>query len=128
MCVSLKRWLANKKMSINVHQLTDNPTSAYQDLVSSGHKFIKLKVKQPHNPVPAEKVRVVCMSDTHSLTSHIKFPIPDGDIFIHAGDFTKCGLLQEVRNFNTWLGLYIDIIIRSFFNLFHFSRSPSAQT
>ena len=31
-------------------------------------------------------------------------PIPDGDILIHAGDFTRCGHLQEVRDFNTWLG------------------------
>lgn len=44
------------------------------------------------------------MSDTHSLTSHIKFDIPDGDIFIHAGDFTKCGRLEEVVEFNEWLG------------------------
>lgn len=44
------------------------------------------------------------MSDTHSLTSHIKFDIPDGDIFIHAGDFTKCGGLEEVIDFNNWIG------------------------
>ena len=30
--------------------------------------------------------------------------IPEGDILIHAGDFTRCGNLQEVREFNTWLG------------------------
>lgn len=46
------------------------------------------------------------MSDTHSLTSHIKFQIPDGDVFIHAGDFTKCGQLDEVIEFNTWIGRY----------------------
>lgn len=44
------------------------------------------------------------MSDTHSLQRHIKFPIPHGDIFIHAGDFTKCGLASEVAEFNEWLG------------------------
>lgn len=26
------------------------------------------------------------------------------DIFIHAGDFTKCGGLDEVIEFNTWIG------------------------
>lgn len=50
------------------------------------------------------QVRVVCMSDTHSLTPHIRFQIPDGDIFIHAGDFTRCGGEDEVTEFNTWIG------------------------
>ena len=53
---------------------------------------------------PFAQVRVVCMSDTHSLTSHLKFDIPDGDIFIHAGDFTRCGGEDEVTNFNSWIG------------------------
>ena len=30
--------------------------------------------------------------------------IPEGDVLIHAGDFTRCGHLQEVKEFNTWLG------------------------
>lgn len=46
------------------------------------------------------------MSDTHSLTPYIKFDIPAGDVFIHAGDFTKCGSLQEVIDFNNWIGKY----------------------
>lgn len=51
-----------------------------------------------------EQLRVVCMSDTHSLTQFIKFEIPPGDVFIHAGDFTKCGSLHEVIEFNKWIG------------------------
>lgn len=27
-----------------------------------------------------------------------------GDVFVHAGDFTKCGSLQEVIEFNNWIG------------------------
>ena len=49
------------------------------------------------------QLRFVCMSDTHSLTSHIKKPIPDGDVFVHAGDFTRTGKLSEVREFNAWI-------------------------
>ena len=44
------------------------------------------------------------MSDTHSQTSNITNPIPDGDVFVHAGDFTRSGKLFEVREFNEWVG------------------------
>lgn len=44
------------------------------------------------------------MSDTHSMTPHIKFDIPQGDIFIHAGDFTRCGQQEEVIEFSEWIG------------------------
>ena len=44
------------------------------------------------------------MSDTHSMTSKLKNPIPEGDVFIHAGDFTNKGTLEEVRAFNSWIG------------------------
>lgn len=44
------------------------------------------------------------MSDTHSKTHLLKYDIPLGDIFIHAGDFTSCGELKEVQQFNQWLG------------------------
>ena len=30
--------------------------------------------------------------------------IPDGDILIHAGDFSITGLVYEVKEFNDWLG------------------------
>ena len=49
-------------------------------------------------------VKVVCISDTHSMHDAIEFPIPDGDILVHAGDFTRLGLPSEVTAFNSWLG------------------------
>jgi len=51
-----------------------------------------------------DSVKIVCMSDTHSTLEMAEFNIPDGDIFIHAGDFTRYGLHSEVEEFNTWLG------------------------
>lgn len=90
-------------MSIDVHHLTNNPTAAWQEL-SKTQKVYKLNVKNPKVPVTDDKLRVVCMSDTHSLTSHIKFDIPNGDVFIHAGDFTRCGGVDEVQEFNQWIG------------------------
>lgn len=38
-------------------------------------------------------VRIVCISDTH--TKHGDLNIPDGDILIHAGDFTSFGRLER---------------------------------
>merc|ERR1712018_355952 len=58
--------------------------------------------------VPREegKIRIVCISDTHSGVEkgEISFNIPNGDILIHAGDFTNYGEVDKVKEFNTWLG------------------------
>lgn len=94
---------------IKVHPLTNNPTEAWKEL-SKHQKIFKLNVKIPSKPVESDKVRFVCMSDTHSLIRNLVFDVPDGDIFIHAGDFTKCGQKEEVIQFDTWLG-------RTFFKL-----------
>lgn len=47
-------------------------------------------------------MRIVCLSDTHNRQSHI--PVPDGDILIHAGDFTMAGRGAEIVEFNAWMG------------------------
>lgn len=47
-------------------------------------------------------LRVVCISDTEGR--HEDLEIPDGDILIHAGDFTNWGELAEVQKFDAWLG------------------------
>ena len=49
-------------------------------------------------------MKIVCISDTHHLHNLLKFEIPDGDILIHAGDFTNVGNKEDVVNFNKWLG------------------------
>jgi predicted phosphohydrolase len=90
-------------MKIEVHHLSDNPTAAWNEL-SKIQKVIKVKVTPPKSNVPDDKVRVVCMSDTHAMTPHIRFDIPEGDIFIHAGDFSRCGQREEVIEFNRWIG------------------------
>lgn len=89
--------------SVTVHPLTDNPTEAWRAIFKT-QKTIKVNVKQPSKPVENNKIRFVCMSDTHSLIHNIKFDIPEGDVFIHAGDFSKCGQKDEVITFNKWLG------------------------
>jgi predicted phosphodiesterase len=46
-------------------------------------------------------MRLVIASDTHSL--HDAVTVPDGDVFIHAGDLTNVGELAEIRDVGKWL-------------------------
>jgi Icc-related predicted phosphoesterase len=46
-------------------------------------------------------MRIVAISDTHTL--HNQTRIPDGDVLIHAGDFTERGTLTEVLDFELFL-------------------------
>ncbi len=48
-------------------------------------------------------MRLVCISDTHSLHRRIQ-NIPEGDALIHAGDCLGAGTLDNVRDLNDWLG------------------------
>ena len=74
-------WLKN-------HQKSEG----FEDYISVSHE------KQENR----EKIRVVCCSDTHG--NHRDIDIPNGDIFIHAGDFTRFGKLEDAIDFNNWLG------------------------
>lgn len=45
-------------------------------------------------------MRLVAMSDTHSL--HSQIVVPDGDVVVHAGDYTGVGSLREQEEFLNW--------------------------
>ncbi|MDT8070595.1 MAG: metallophosphatase domain-containing protein [Terriglobia bacterium] len=48
-------------------------------------------------------MRIVCMSDTHEL--HRELVVPNGDMLIHAGDFTFFSKRPSMlHDFNRWLG------------------------
>ncbi len=53
-------------------------------------------------PPVCRRVRVVCISDTHEL--HRELTLPDGDLLIHAGDFTFWNHTAKIEDFNAWLG------------------------
>ena len=53
-------------------------------------------------PKPLRPVRIVCISDTHEL--HRELSLPDGDLLIHAGDFTFFNHASKIHDFNDWLG------------------------
>jgi predicted phosphodiesterase len=44
--------------------------------------------------------RIVCLSDTDKMKIKTLFEnkvIPDGDIFIHCGDLSNCGTIEELE-------------------------------
>ena len=47
-------------------------------------------------------MRLVCISDTHSLHRAMIHPLPDGDLLIHSGDFTHTGAVSEMSDFCRW--------------------------
>jgi Icc-related predicted phosphoesterase len=53
------------------------------------------------NNSESNKIKVVCISDTH--TKHKNLKLPSGDILIHSGDFTHKGRKKEVIEFNKFL-------------------------
>lgn len=46
-------------------------------------------------------VRIVAVADTHTFTDDLR--VPDGDIFIHAGDMGRGGDLEELRAVAAWI-------------------------
>ena len=50
-------------------------------------------------------LRFVCISDTHDSVEKgtQQLQVPDGDVLIHAGDFTTTGLMEQVQQFDDYL-------------------------
>eukprot|EP00276_Gloeochaete_wittrockiana_P005706 CAMPEP_0184657840 /NCGR_PEP_ID=MMETSP0308-20130426/21993_1 /TAXON_ID=38269 /ORGANISM="Gloeochaete witrockiana, Strain SAG 46.84" /LENGTH=256 /DNA_ID=CAMNT_0027096159 /DNA_START=172 /DNA_END=942 /DNA_ORIENTATION=+ len=48
-------------------------------------------------------MRFVVISDTHSL--HEQITLPEGDVLLHCGDFSRHGMIREVQSFVQWLRL-----------------------
>lgn len=80
------------------------------------------------NRSDASSLTLVLMSDTHEL--HREVHVPDGDILIHAGDFTMLSRsLSAVEDFNLWLGeLPYRSIISAGNHEFFLERDPSRRT
>ena len=47
-------------------------------------------------------MRIVCISDTHSLHPKMRYNLPEGDVLVHAGDCTNMGRPHEVTEFIHW--------------------------
>lgn len=48
-------------------------------------------------------VRFVCISDTHKRHGDL-VDLPEGDVLLHAGDFTLAGTVSQVAGFAGWIG------------------------
>ena len=49
-------------------------------------------------------IKVVMISDTHGKHRELDSILPDGDILIHAGDFSTNYNMEDAIDFNEWLG------------------------
>ncbi|XP_038047109.1 metallophosphoesterase MPPED2-like isoform X2 [Patiria miniata] len=89
---------------VAVHPETHRPTYVWDTMKnrsSTGYRVVTPVC--PDTPKPEDHTRFVCISDTFSRTSHMA-KIPEGDILIHAGNFSNIGLPREVVAFNEFLG------------------------
>lgn len=93
---------------VEVHENTASPDKLWREKLQ-----FRDKTREVHRkgieipPCDDSKVRFVCISDTHSdsrLMSTSEW-VPDGDVLIHAGDFSRTGRVDEVERFNSFLGM-----------------------
>lgn len=82
---------------------SDTPDAIWQK-IKVNQKVKNLTPLPLDTPIYPDKVRFVCMSDTHSNAEAFKDRIPNGDVFLHTGDFTYTGQVAEVEKFNKFLG------------------------
>ncbi len=87
---------------IKVNTKTDNPNYAW-DLIKNKVNHTIVEPLSLETPIFENKVRFVCISDTHSKTENLASVIPAGDILIHAGDFTLAGSPDCIRKFSNFL-------------------------
>lgn len=85
-------------------EFADDPDKAWS-VAKLSQVFEKVDLASEDVPKREGHVRIVCISDTHSLTNRSGplTMVPDGDILVHAGDFSKVGKLKEIQAFNDYL-------------------------
>lgn len=55
------------------------------------------------DPRSDESYRIVMISDTHNRHKEMTHEMPEGDILIHAGDFTSDGGIEQIQDSIRWL-------------------------
>ena len=100
--ISRKKMLKNATTENVLQKHAEQPTIAW-NLLEDSQVVKKLEPMDYNNPKPTGHTRFVCISDTHNRTDRLDYPIPDGDVLIHAGDFTNYGTRDQVIHFNKFL-------------------------
>ncbi|XP_078490842.1 metallophosphoesterase MPPED2-like [Ciona intestinalis] len=94
---------------ITVSPLSRNPTE-FVHRIRYGKDTKHRRFQRRQKPIsldstkPEGHTRFVCISDTHSKHRNLIYDLPKGDVLLHCGDFTERGKLEEVQDFNDWLG------------------------
>ena len=85
-------------------KFAEKPTTAWE-VAKNKQIFNDISLASEDFPKAEGDVRVVCISDTHSLTNQggPLANVPNGDILIHAGDFSNMGKMKDVVKFNDYL-------------------------
>ena len=86
------------------NELANKPLDLYMKLATTKEWKKRFKIITPmkHNEKkPDNHLRFVCISDTHNETD--RMILPQGDVLLHAGDFTRVGSEAEVRHFIDFL-------------------------
>lgn len=64
-------------------------------------RFIRTTLHPRTTCVKLNRMRIVCLSDTHN--KHDRLRVPDADVLVHSGDFTMNGEPGELNAFALWL-------------------------
>ncbi|XP_050404566.2 metallophosphoesterase MPPED2 [Patella vulgata] len=93
----------DKMKEITVHPNTHDPNKAWQK-VRIHQKKETVQPLDVNTPITEDKIRFVCLSDTHSVLEKTEgYQLPAGDVLLHAGDFSNIGLPTDIENFNNYL-------------------------
>ncbi|KAK7477217.1 hypothetical protein BaRGS_00031528 [Batillaria attramentaria] len=92
-------------IQIDIDTNSNSPDVAWQRLQES-HRVRAVCSDLNLTPTPRKCLRVVCLSDTHGQVERkpeFLARVPDGDILLHAGDFTMGGDPGEIMNFDGFM-------------------------
>ncbi|CAB3404302.1 unnamed protein product [Caenorhabditis bovis] len=90
------------RQTVGIHQYTEDPTVAWE-MLREKRPVKPVRLMRLDTPVKPDHVRFVCIGCTHGEPLDLSI-LPPGDVLIVSGDFTSCGLPNEVYSFNKHLG------------------------
>lgn len=86
---------------IEVDKDTGNPSKAWER-IRVHQRYYRCDPFPLSTPISEDKIRFVCISDTHGKVEGSKLHMPPGDVLLHAGDFTQKGHMKEIEKFNSY--------------------------